>query len=79
MDQYIPVSCDFHDELEALATLRQVCQVIYRNESDEVIEVCDRIVDVYAAHHADYMRLSNGAEIRLERVISVNGKTTSYC
>jgi Rho-binding antiterminator len=79
MDKYIPVSCDFHDELEALATLRQDCQIVYRNEADEVVEVNDRIVDVYAANHADYMKLRNGTEIRLDRVVSVNGKTVSYC
>lgn len=79
MERYIPVSCDFHDELEALATLRQVCQIVYRNAADEVIEVQDRIVDVYAANQADFLKLHNGTEIRLDRLISVNGKSMSYC
>jgi len=29
MDNYRLVDCDFYDELEALATLRQQCQIIY--------------------------------------------------
>jgi Rho-binding antiterminator len=74
MDDYIPVSCSFHDELEALATLRQDCHVVYRNDTDEINEARGRIVDVYAANHADYIRLQNGTEIRLDRLISVNDK-----
>ncbi len=79
MDAYRLVSCDFHDELEALATLRQECQIVYRNTADEVVEVQDRIVDVYAANKADFIKLKNGTEIRLDRLVSVNGKPMSYC
>lgn len=32
MDNYHLVDCDFYDELEALATLRQQCQIIYYNQ-----------------------------------------------
>lgn len=77
MDAYIPVSCDFHDELEALATLRQECQIVYRNAADEVVEVQDRIVDIYAANKADFLKLKNGTEIRLDRLVSVNRKLMS--
>ncbi len=79
MDAYRLVSCDFHDELEALATLRQECQIVYRNTADEVVEIQDRIVDVYAANKADFIKLKNGTEIRLDRLVSVNGKPMSYC
>jgi Rho-binding antiterminator len=30
MDDYCLVDCGFHDRLEALATLRQTCQISYR-------------------------------------------------
>jgi Rho-binding antiterminator len=73
------VDCDFHDELEALATLRQQCWIVYRNAVDEEVEVQDRIVDVYAANKADFLRLKDGTEIRLDRIISVNGKPIAYC
>ncbi len=32
MDNYHLVDCDFYDELEALARLRQQCQIIYHNQ-----------------------------------------------
>lgn len=79
MDTYILVDCDFHDQLEALATLRQQCRIMYRNAVDEVVEVQERIVDVYAANKADFLRLKDGTEIRLDRIVSVNGKPIAYC
>jgi Rho-binding antiterminator len=79
MDEYTLVSCDFHDQLEAWATLRQICQIIYQNEANETIGVQGRIVDVYAADKADFLKLDNGTIIRLDKVISVNGKRASSC
>jgi Rho-binding antiterminator len=79
MNDYTLVSCDFHDELESLATLHQQAKIIYRNEAEEVVEVQDYIVDIYAANKADFLMLKNGTEIRLDQIISVNGKSVSYC
>lgn len=55
MNAYTPVNCDFHDQLEAIATLRQTCRIVYRGEATTTTEVEGRIVDVYAANHADYL------------------------
>jgi Rho-binding antiterminator len=77
MDAYIPVSCDFHDELEALATLRQECRIVYSNAANELVEVQGRIVDVYAANKADFLKLKDGTEIRLDKIVSVNDKQLS--
>ncbi|KAM3099693.1 hypothetical protein ACKFKF_13750 [Phormidesmis sp. 146-12] len=76
MDDYYLVDCGFHDQLEALATLRQTCQISYHTGTGEVVEVQDQIVDVYAANHADFLKLKDGTEIRLDRLISVNGNPT---
>lgn len=78
MDHYRLVSCDFHDQLEALATLRQECQITYRDESNQTIEVRDRIVDIYAENHADFLKLKNGIIIRLDQIISVNDQPITY-
>ncbi|MBE9181979.1 hypothetical protein IQ268_25760 [Oculatella sp. LEGE 06141] len=78
MNDYTLISCDFHDELEALATLRQTCQILYRNEVNEQVETNSRIADVYAFNKADYLKLDDGTEIRLDHIISVNGKPASY-
>jgi Rho-binding antiterminator len=78
MDKYTLVNCDFYDRLEAWATLRQICQIIYRNTNSEKIQVQSRIVDVYAAKGADFLKLEDGVEIRLDKIISVNGEKISY-
>lgn len=78
MDDYCLVECGFHDRLEALATLRQICQISYRTVTGEIVEVQDRIVDVYAANQADFLKLKDETEIRLDRLISVNGNPTRF-
>jgi Rho-binding antiterminator len=77
MDSYTPVSCDFSDELESRATLRQECHIVYRNDADEKVEAEGLIVDIYAANHADYLKLQDGTEIRLDRIVSVDDKPVS--
>lgn len=77
MDAYTPVSCDFQDVLESLATLRQKCQIIYRDGTDELVEVQGLIVDIYAANKADFLKLDDGTEIRLDKIVSVDDKKVS--
>ncbi|MBD0335041.1 MAG: hypothetical protein ICV62_06105 [Cyanobacteria bacterium Co-bin13] len=77
MSSYTPVSCDLQDQLESLATLRQSCQLVYRDESGEQHEVEDLIVDIYASNHADFLKLQNGTEIRLDRIESLNGESAA--
>jgi Rho-binding antiterminator len=71
MDAYTPVSCDFQDVLESLATLHQKCQIVYR---DELVEAQGLIVDIYAANKADFLKLDDGTEIRLDKIVSVDDK-----
>ncbi|MGI0488149.1 hypothetical protein ACN4EK_22130 [Pantanalinema rosaneae CENA516] len=78
MDAYTPVSCDFHDQLEALATLHQDCHLVYHDDANQIIEVNARIVDVYARNHADFLKIKDGTEIRLDRIVSVNDQPVSY-
>lgn len=77
MNAYTPVSCDFHNELEALTTLRQESRIVFRNAANELIEVQGRIVDIYAANKADFLKLKDGTEIRLDRIVSLNGRQVS--
>lgn len=78
MKDYTPVSCAFHDQLEALATLRQPCQMTYHTSEDEVVERQGLIVDVYAEDKADFLKLEDGTVIRLDRLVSVNGKPRTF-
>lgn len=76
MSDYQPVSCDFHDQLEAIATLHQPCDISYRQTDDgKVIDIRDRIVDVYTTHEAEMLKLADGTTIRLDQIVALNGKS----
>ncbi len=77
---YIPISCSFYDELEALATLRQTALIKYA-EADTVTKTAEgKIVDFFIRDGAEYLLLNSGMEIRLDHLISVNGKIMgNYC
>ena len=73
-DTYIPISCTFYDELEALATLGKTSLISYRNEQGETEEAIGRIKDLYSKDKVEFMLLENGLRIRLDTLISVNKK-----
>lgn len=80
MKNYQPISCNFYDELEALATLRSSCTIIYQDEHANRQETEGVIKDLYIRDKAEYLLLNTGFEIRLDQLISVNGKELKgYC
>lgn len=74
MDPYQPISCDFYDELEARATLRRPCQIVFRDASGQDQAVDAVIKDLHIRSKVEYMLLSTGLEVRLDHLISVDGK-----
>ncbi|MBW4607801.1 MAG: hypothetical protein KME22_11380 [Hassallia sp. WJT32-NPBG1] len=46
---------------------------------DEQVEVEEKILDVYALNQADFIRLKDGTKIRMDRIVSVNGKLITSC
>jgi uncharacterized protein YdhG (YjbR/CyaY superfamily)/transcriptional antiterminator Rof (Rho-off) len=73
LPQYIPVSCEFHDRLEDLATLRKQASVSYFDDGG-VQQQRDAVInDVFAREGADYVALSSGETVRMDRLIEVDG------
>lgn len=75
---YQAVSCSFYDELEALATLHRICTIRYRTETCEAVSIESQIIDLYTANKSEFLKLKDGTEIRLDRLISVDGKPVSF-
>lgn len=73
MPEYIPISCSLHDELEAAATLRKTCDIVYCVDG-EGRNVTGLIADLYAREQIEYMLLDTGLEIRLDDLLQFNGK-----
>ena len=74
-ERYEPVSCDYHDELEAAAMHKQ--QVELEFDLDGVTQhEKGTIADVYTAEGAEFVKFVGGAgpiDIRLDHIISMKG------
>lgn len=73
-DRYEPVSCDYHDQLEAAAMHKQEVELEFELEG---VAQKDRgtIADVYTSNGAEFVKFeaSHGAvEIRLDQIISMH-------
>jgi Rho-binding antiterminator len=74
MEEYKPVNCDFYDELETLATIKKDSEIVFRADNEAKSVIRGRIVDLYIRDKVEYMKLNNGLEIRLDRIIEIDGK-----
>ena len=75
-DIYKTVSCQFYDELEALAVKKIKSKIIYMdNENEKSIE--DIIVDFRTKNKEEFLILSDGTQIRLDKIIRINEITPS--
>lgn len=74
MSTYIPINCSYYDELEAAATQAKIVKLIYRDQSGEK-QLDTRIVNLYTKNKEEFMVLENGLEIRLDHLLSIDGKT----
>lgn len=70
---YQPIDCDYYDRLEAWATMRTVCLLVFRDETGTEQTVSGRIEDLYVLNKVEYLRMDNGLLIRLDHLLSVNG------
>ena len=69
---YVPIDCEFHDVLEAAATLRRIVAIDHLDDEGNRRVVDARIADLFARDGAEYMRLDDGSLIRLDRIVSID-------
>ena len=69
---YNPIDCDFHDVLEAAATLRRNVAIDHLDDEGNRRVVDARIADLFAREGAEYMRLDDGSLIRLDKLVSID-------
>ncbi len=71
-ERYEPVSCDYHDQLEAAAMHKNVVELEFELEGVPQKER-GKIEDVYTANGAEFVKFASDAgslEIRLDQIIS---------
>lgn len=75
---YIPIDCDFHDELEAAATLRKPSVLVVLNDQGREETITDVIVDLghidAEGKLGEFMTLKSGRRYRFDRIVSIDGK-----
>ncbi|HEX7707717.1 MAG TPA: Rho-binding antiterminator [Thermoanaerobaculia bacterium] len=72
-EPYEPVSCDYHDELEAAAMHKTEIELEFDLEGVTQKER-GRVEDVFTADGAEFIRFTSGSgsiEIRLDHIISM--------
>jgi len=80
MKTYLPISCDFHSELELFALRQQPVEITYHQADGGLATICEAIRDLYARNGEEFLLLPDGNEIRLDQLVSVGGKfLSSYC
>ncbi|UNK48560.1 hypothetical protein MNR01_12470 [Lysobacter sp. S4-A87] len=70
---YHPISCEFHDRLEDLATLRKPARINFRDENGADQHRDAVITDVFARSGEEYLSMSTGEIVRLDRLVDVDG------
>ncbi|NRB62936.1 MAG: hypothetical protein HRU40_07920 [Saprospiraceae bacterium] len=78
--KYQPISCDYYDELEAIAVMQKTVTLLFSDPEGNIHEQKTQIKTFETRYKEEFMILPSGQEIRLDRIISVDGKHRhDYC
>lgn len=72
-EPYQPISCEFHDVLESLATKARPAAVVYLGDDGTRHEVSAVIADLFGRDGVEFMQLDSGETVRLDRIVTVDG------
>ena len=74
---YRPVSCAFYDELTLLALRKKQVSIAYLDSDGHVVHTADVIADIFTKKKKEYVVLNDGTQIRLDDIISLEGKPST--
>lgn len=70
---YRPISCAFHDRLEALATRGKPVLIVFRHWNGQSEQITSLIKTWETRAGEEYLILESGPNLRLDQLIEVNG------
>ena len=73
-DKYIPVSCDFHDEMLSMATKKEAIKIHVFNDEGTLDSFSGTVMDVYTKDGEEFLVIGNSDPVRLDKIIVYNGK-----
>ena len=71
---YAPISCEFHDRLEGIATARKLARISFLDAKGVATHRITTIADVYARDGAEYLATGSGETFRLDQILEVDGE-----
>jgi Rho-binding antiterminator len=72
--KYVPIDCNFYDEIEILSMRKSKSTVVYLSEKDEQTTIEGVIKNVFAKNKEEFLEMESGLIFRLDRLISLDGK-----
>ena len=69
---YHPVACSFYDVLQEAATKRIYSKIQYYTDIREFLTVSAIIKDFHTKNGEEFIELSTGETIRLDRIVRIN-------
>jgi Rho-binding antiterminator len=68
---YHPISCEFHDLLEAHATTRRPTKISFFGDDGAHEQRSATITDVFSRNSVEYLVTSTGETVRLDRLVAI--------
>lgn len=72
-EPYSPIDCGLHDELQLRVMRGREVDVTWLDSSGATRQRTGRVVDVFSRAGAEFLRLDDDSEIRLDRLHEVDG------
>ena len=70
-NEYKPVDGDLTDQLEAISTEQKKITLTYRTWNEKTDSKIGHIRNLFTRDHADYLEMSDGTVVRLDKLIDV--------
>lgn len=72
-EPYQPIDCEVHDVLESVATTRKLARIELRDDAGATQLVEAKVEDIFAREGVEYVALSTGDTVRLDRLVTIDG------
>ena len=70
---YVPIACGLHDQLQLLVMRGRPVPLVVQDNGGHTRTLEARLVDVLTRDGAEWVVTEDGAEIRLDRLVEVDG------
>ncbi|MFK7937716.1 MAG: hypothetical protein AB8G22_29635 [Saprospiraceae bacterium] len=71
---YHPIDCNYYDELVLIAMRKREVTIVYQAAEQKITTLQSVIRDIYTKDKEEFILTETGLPIRLDKLISVDGK-----